>query len=88
MSKLLASLDAYHGKDGPVKEIENTLSPPKYDWRLPWFAKITGEGGSGVSSRLRGTGLATALHKVSSQSTGVLPIQVIALQKLRCAPHQ
>lgn len=36
--------DTYYGENGPVKEVEHSLTPPKYHWRLPWFAKITGEG--------------------------------------------
>ena len=32
--------DAWYSDKGPVKEVERTLGPPKYHFRLPWFAKI------------------------------------------------
>jgi hypothetical protein len=33
--------DAWHGELSEVgKAVEKTLSPPKYHFRLPWFAKI------------------------------------------------
>jgi len=34
--------DAWYGCDGPVKNIEITLGPPKYHFRLPWFARLIG----------------------------------------------
>jgi len=34
--------DAWYGQDGPVQSVEATLAPPKYHFRLPWFAKATG----------------------------------------------
>lgn len=33
--------DAWYGQDGPVQSVEATLAPPKYHFRLPWFAKVT-----------------------------------------------
>lgn len=35
--------DAWYGTDGPVLAVEKSLGPPKYHFRLPWFATITGE---------------------------------------------
>ena len=35
--------DAWYGADGPVLAVEKSLGPPKYHWRLPWFATVTGE---------------------------------------------
>lgn len=34
--------DAWYGPDGPVKSVETSLGPPKYHFRLPWFASVTG----------------------------------------------
>ncbi|MEI7729307.1 MAG: glycoside hydrolase family 99-like domain-containing protein [Verrucomicrobiota bacterium] len=34
--------DAWYGTNGPVKETEVTLGPPKYHFRLPWFARLVG----------------------------------------------
>lgn len=37
--------DAWHGELSEVgKAVEKTLSPPKYHFRLPWFAKIHPDG--------------------------------------------
>jgi len=35
--------DAWYGQDGPVCSVEKSLGPPKYHFRLPWFARVTGE---------------------------------------------
>jgi hypothetical protein len=35
--------DAWYGTNGPVKNVEVTLGPPKYHFRLPWFARLLGE---------------------------------------------
>ena len=35
--------DAWYGSDGPVTALEKSLGPPKYHFRLPWFATVTGE---------------------------------------------
>src|SRR6202012_4640409 len=34
--------DAWYSDKGPVKETERTLGPPKYHFRLPWFAQWQG----------------------------------------------
>lgn len=34
--------DAWYSDKGPVKETERTLGPPKYHFRLPWFAQLEG----------------------------------------------
>ncbi len=34
--------DAWYSDKGPVKEVERTLGPPKYQFRLPWFARPLG----------------------------------------------
>lgn len=34
--------DAWYSDKGPVKEVEHSLGPPKYHFRLPWFAKLLG----------------------------------------------
>ena len=31
--------DAWYGENGPVKQTEVSLGPPKYHFRLPWFAR-------------------------------------------------
>ena len=36
--------DAWYGSNGPVKHAEISLGPPKYHFRLPWFARVVGEG--------------------------------------------
>ncbi|MCX6908474.1 MAG: hypothetical protein NTY01_10575, partial [Verrucomicrobia bacterium] len=36
--------DAWYGETGPVKHTETSLGPPKYHYRLPWFARVVGEG--------------------------------------------
>jgi hypothetical protein len=36
--------DAWYGEGGVVKQTELALSPPKYHFRLPWFARLAGEG--------------------------------------------
>lgn len=36
--------DAWYGENGPVKQTEVSLGPPKYHFRLPWFARVVGEG--------------------------------------------
>ncbi|MCX6901061.1 MAG: glycoside hydrolase family 99-like domain-containing protein [Verrucomicrobia bacterium] len=36
--------DAWYGETGPVKHTEASLGPPKYHYRLPWFARVVGEG--------------------------------------------
>lgn len=36
--------DAWYGESGPVKHTEVSLGPPKYHFRLPWFALVTGAG--------------------------------------------
>ena len=36
--------DAWYGESGPVKHMETSLGPPKYHFRLPWFARVVGEG--------------------------------------------
>ncbi|MEJ5252563.1 MAG: hypothetical protein HPY54_05920 [Chthonomonadetes bacterium] len=37
--------DAWHGELSDVgKTVEKTLSPPQYRFRLPWFARIEGDG--------------------------------------------
>ncbi|MHB1038284.1 MAG: glycoside hydrolase family 99-like domain-containing protein [Pirellulales bacterium] len=36
--------DAWYGESGPVKHMEISLGPPKYHFRLPWFARVVGEG--------------------------------------------
>jgi hypothetical protein len=36
--------DAWYGDSGPVKHTEISLGPPKYHFRLPWFARVIGEG--------------------------------------------
>ena len=36
--------DAWYGESGPVKHTEISLGPPKYHFRLPWFARVVGEG--------------------------------------------
>src|SRR3569623_732242 len=34
--------DAWYSDKGPVKDVERTLGQPKYQFRLPWFAKPEG----------------------------------------------
>ena len=34
--------DAWYSDKGPVKEVERTLGPPKYQFRMPWFGKPMG----------------------------------------------
>jgi Glycosyltransferase WbsX len=34
--------DAWYSDKGPVKEVERSLGPPKYHFRLPWFAQLKG----------------------------------------------
>ena len=36
--------DAWYGETGPVKHTEISLGPPKYHFRLPWFARVIGNG--------------------------------------------
>lgn len=36
--------DAWYGQGEPTKTPEASLAPPKYHFRLPWFAQIVGEG--------------------------------------------
>jgi len=36
--------DAWYGRSGPVKQTEVSLGPPKYHFRLPWFARVVGAG--------------------------------------------
>lgn len=35
--------DGWYGDDGVVQATEYSLGPPKYHFRLPWFAKLQGE---------------------------------------------
>ena len=35
--------DAWYGATGPVKHTEISLGPPKYHFRLPWFARLNGD---------------------------------------------
>ena len=35
--------DAWYGKEGAVKEVEQSLGPRKYHFRLPFFAKVKSE---------------------------------------------
>lgn len=34
--------DAWYSDKGPVKEVEHSLGQPKYQYRLPWFARVEG----------------------------------------------
>lgn len=36
--------DGWYGEGGVVKAVEASLGPPKYHFRLPWFARVLGEG--------------------------------------------
>lgn len=36
--------DGWYGEGGVVKAVEASLGPPKYHFRLPWFARVMGEG--------------------------------------------
>ena len=36
--------DGWYGDGGVVKAVEASLGQPKYHFRLPWFARVTGEG--------------------------------------------
>ena len=36
--------DGWYGESGPVKHTEISLGAPKYHYRLPWFARLIGEG--------------------------------------------
>ena len=36
--------DAWYGAGGATKAVEASLGQPKYHFRLPWFARIVGEG--------------------------------------------
>ena len=36
--------DAWYGVGGVVKEVAFSLGQPKYHFRLPWFAQVTGDG--------------------------------------------
>jgi len=36
--------DGWYGTGSVVKAVEASLSPPKYHFRLPWFARVVGEG--------------------------------------------
>jgi hypothetical protein len=36
--------DGWYGEGGVVKEVEHSLGQPKYHFRLPWFARVMGEG--------------------------------------------
>lgn len=35
--------DAWYGDDGPVTEVERSLGPAKFHWRLPFFASVLAE---------------------------------------------
>ena len=35
--------DAWYGDGGATKAVEASLGPPKYHFRLPWFARVVGE---------------------------------------------
>ncbi len=35
--------DAWYGESGPVKEVERSLGPKKYHFRLPFFARVFGD---------------------------------------------
>lgn len=37
-------LDGWYGTGSVVKAVEASLGPPKYHFRLPWFARVVGEG--------------------------------------------
>ncbi|MBI5684298.1 MAG: glycoside hydrolase family 99-like domain-containing protein [Verrucomicrobia bacterium] len=34
--------DGWYGEGGVVKQVERSLGPPKYHFRLPWFTKVIG----------------------------------------------
>ena len=34
--------DGWYGTGGVVKAVEASLGPPKYHFRLPWFARVVG----------------------------------------------
>ena len=36
--------DAWYGDGGATKAVEASLGQPKYHFRLPWFARVVGEG--------------------------------------------
>lgn len=36
--------DGWYGTGSVVKAVEASLGPPKYHFRLPWFARVVGEG--------------------------------------------
>jgi hypothetical protein len=36
--------DGWYGEGGVVKAVEASLGPPKYHFRLPWFARVRSEG--------------------------------------------
>jgi len=36
--------DGWYGEGGVVKSVEASLGPPKYHFRLPWFARVMSEG--------------------------------------------
>lgn len=36
--------DGWYGDGGVVKAVESSLGQPKYHFRLPWFARVIGEG--------------------------------------------
>ena len=41
--------DAWYGENGPVKQTEVSLGPPKYHFRLPWFARVVGAEKVGIN---------------------------------------
>ena len=47
--------DAWYGENGPVKHVETSLGPPKYHFRLPWFARVVGEDQARINGDSQGT---------------------------------
>jgi hypothetical protein len=41
--------DGWYGEGGVAKAVESSLGQPKYHFRLPWFARVTGEGGVSIN---------------------------------------